>query len=286
MFALLASADTIILRDGASYTGQFAGGDTIRFVGARGVQYTFPSRDVQSMMFNSASDTIALRDGKTYSGHYAGADPIAFNGSDGVGYQFPVRDLDGLVLTRSSAPPAPAPTGGTAKVIPEGSDITIRTDESIDSKTSRTGQLYAATIADDVADASGNIAIPRGSRAQLVIRDISTGGAVHTPELILDLFSVTVGGKEYRVVSSNVAESGREGVGANRRTAEFGGGGAAFGALLGGIFGGGKGAGIGAAAGAGGGVLTQIFTRGKQVTVPVESVMTFRLYRTLVLRPR
>ena len=38
--------------------------------------------------------------------------------------------------------------------------------------------------------------------------------------------------------------------------------------------------------GGGGGLLTQVFTRGKQVKVPAETVMTFRLDHTLVLRPR
>jgi hypothetical protein len=55
--------------------------------------------------------------------------------------------------------------------------------------------------------------------------------------------------------------------------------------LMGAVFGGGKGAGIGALAGAGGGALTQLFTRGKEISVPAETVMTFRLERTLVLHP-
>jgi outer membrane lipoprotein SlyB len=171
-------------------------------------------------------------------------------------------------------------------VIPIGTDITIHTDEPIDSKTSSTGQLYAATVSDDVTDAAGGIAIPAGTLAKLVVRDITTGGAVHTPELVLDLFSITVKGQEYRVVSGDVDVSGRKSVGANKRTAEFGGGGAAIGALLGAAFGGGKGAGIGALAGGGGGVLTQLFTRGKQVKMPAEAMLTFRLDRTLVLRPK
>jgi hypothetical protein len=74
--------------------------------------------------------------------------------------------------------------------------------------------------------------------------------------------------------------------GANRRTAELLGGGSGLGALLGGIFGGGKGAGIGALAGAGGGFATQAFTRGKEVRVPAESQLRFRLERNLVLHSR
>ena len=84
---------------------------------------------------------------------------------------------------------------------------------------------------------------------------------------------------------STIDETNRRGVGTNRRTAEFLGGGSALGALLGGVFGGGKGAGIGALAGAGSGFATQVFTRGKEVRIPAESVLRFRLVKALVLRP-
>jgi hypothetical protein len=171
-----------------------------------------------------------------------------------------------------------------AKVIPFGTDIVVRTDETIDSKSTQTGQLYRATITENVVDAAGGVAIPAGTRAQMLIRQVTTGGAVHSPELVLDLYSVTVDGKQYSVVTSNVDENSGRGVGKNRRTAEFLGGGAAIGALMGGIFGGGRGAGIGALSGAGGGALTQVFTRGKEVRVPAESVLRFRLERQLVLR--
>ncbi len=281
-----ARPDTIILHDGTSYSGQFgaAPGSQITFTDAQGVQYQFPLHDVQSLVFTSANDIVTLRSGKVYSGNYTGVSPIPFTDTQGVGYQFPVKDVASLVFTRSH--PDSAGAAGSGKVIPVGTEITIRTDERIDSKDSTTGQLYSATVSEDVQDASGGIAIPAGTPAQLVVRDITTGGAVHSPELVLDLFSISVKGQEYRVVSADVDVNSKKGVGANRRTAEFGGGGAAIGALLGGIFGGGKGAGIGAAAGAGGGVLTQVFTRGKQVKIPAEAVLTFRLDRTLVLRPK
>lgn len=230
---------------------------------------------------------MTLRDGKVYSGHYAGANPLAFTDTQGIAYQFPVTDVSSIVFTRSHTPASSVNTSdGSAKVIPEGTEIAIRTDEKIDAQDSSPGQLFAATIDEDVFDASGGVALPRGTRAKLVVRNIATGGATHSPEIVLDLFSVSVNDKEYRVVTSDVDFSGRKGLGANKRTAEFGGGGAAVGALLGGIFGGGRGAGIGVAAGAGGGLLTQLFTRGKKVKVPAETTLRFRLDRTLVLRPK
>jgi uncharacterized protein YcfJ len=160
----------------------------------------------------------------------------------------------------------------------------VTESEKIDSKDASAGQVYSAEITEDVPDMAGGIAIPQGSAATLLVRSVS-GGAVHSPELVLDLESVTLSGKRYRVVSSDVDESNKKGVGANRRTAEMVGGGTGLGALVGALFGGGKGAGIGAVAGAGGGFATQIFTRGKEVKVPAETLLAFRLERTLVLHP-
>ncbi len=61
------------------------------------------------------------------------------------------------------------------------------------------------------------------------------------------------------------------------------GGGAILGAIIGGIAGGGKGAAIGAVAGGGAGAGAQIMTRGKEVHVPAETVLRFRLDRPLRL---
>jgi hypothetical protein len=70
-------------------------------------------------------------------------------------------------------------------------------------------------------------------------------------------------------------------VGANKRTAEYTGGGGAIGAIIGAIAGGGKGAALGAASGAGAGAITQIVTKGGSIKVPAESVLTFKLDRPL-----
>ena len=282
-FATLLCADTIILRDGSSYSGRFEGGATITFTDSQGIQYQFPRGDVQSLVLTSSLDTVTLRNGKSYSGHFTGSNPISFTGPQGIKYEFPVRDVDSLVFSSAGTETASVPQN--ARLVPTGTDLSVRTDEEIDSSNSQPGQLYRGAITESVLHANGNVVNPAGSRAELMIRQISTGGAVHSPELALDLDSVVIDGKRLRVVTSDVDESIRIGIGKYGRTAEFLGGGAAIGALLGGIFGGGKGAGIGAAAGGGGGFLTQVFTRGKQVRIPAESVMRFRLEKPLVLQP-
>ncbi|MGA9717172.1 MAG: hypothetical protein WBQ79_02745 [Acidobacteriaceae bacterium] len=278
--SLAGHADTVILAKGASYSGQFTG-TVVNFTDQQGIQYTFPRADVQTLVFNASADTVTLRNGKSYVGHFTGRSPVGFTGAEGIQYQFPVHDIESLVFN-TAGQPAPAPEH--AKVIPFGTDIVVRTDENIDSANTQTGQLYRGAITERVLDAAGGEAIPAGAPAQLLIRQVETGGATGSPELVLDLYSVTLDGKQYRVVTSNVDESNDKGLGRNSRTAKFLGGGAALGALMGGIFGGGRGAGIGALSGAGGGALTQIFTRGHVVKVPAESVLRFRLEHRLVLQ--
>ena len=283
--SVAARADIVVLHDGTSYSGHFAppGNGTLSFTDNQGIHYDLPVADVQSLVFSNTADHLTLRNGRNYSGQLNGMEMIPFEGSGGIDYQFPLRDVSSLILTGSPAPAASRhiPT----VIIPEGTDIVIRTDDSIRSGQESSGQLYPATIEGDVYGSSGSVAIPAGTRAKLVVSNVRSGGAVHSPELVLDLYSVDVHGEQYRVDSSSVTESNRSGLGANRRTAEFTGGGAGIGALMGAVFGGGKGAGIGALAGAGGGALTQLFTRGKEISVPAETAMTFRLERTLVMHP-
>jgi hypothetical protein len=283
--SVAAHADIVVLHDGTSYSGHFApsGNGTLSFTDNQGIHYDLPVADVQSLVFSNTADHLTLRSGKTYSGQLNGMEMIPFEGSGGIDYQFPLRDVSSLILTGSPAPAAARHVPSV--VIPEGTDIVIRTDDSIRSGQDSSGQLYPATIEGDVYGSSGSVAIPAGTRAKLVVSNVRSGGAVHSPELVLDLYSVDVHGEQYRVDSSSVTESNRSGLGANRRTAEYTGGGAGIGALMGAVFGGGKGAGIGALAGAGGGALTQLFTRGKEISVPAETAMTFRLERTLVMHP-
>jgi hypothetical protein len=284
--ANVALADTVITREGASHSGQFLGAKegTIPFTDTNGIGYTFPMRDVQSLVFTSANDTVTLRNGKMYSGKFTGADPLAFKDNLGILYEFPRKDVESLVLSTAAVAQAQVPPQG-AKVIPTGSEIRIRTNENIDSDSAQPGQLFSAEVTEAVPDLAGGVAIPAHSPAKLLILS-ETGGAIGSPNLVLDLDAVTINGRVHRVYTSELKESNDKGFGKNKRTAEFLGGGAAIGGLLGAIFGGGQGAAIGAGTGAGGGFLTQLFTRGKHVKVPAETVLYFRLERPLVLQPQ
>ena len=178
-------------------------------------------------------------------------------------------------------PPASAVTS-TTLLVPAGSEISVRTEETIDSGHAVEGQTYAAEVTRDVKDEGGKCVIPRGANAQVMIVSAAKGGHIHgASDLVLDLGSVSVDGRRYKVTTSEITEKGHDGVGANKRTAEFAGGGAAVGAIIGAIAGGGKGAAIGAGSGGGAGALTEILTKGGSIKVPAETVMTFRLERAL-----
>jgi hypothetical protein len=178
-------------------------------------------------------------------------------------------------------PPAAAVTSRTL-VVGAGSEIPVRNEETIDSGKAVEGQTFAADVSRDIRDANGDVVIPKGANAKIVIRSASKGGKFKgASDLVLDLVSVSVEGKQYELDTVDLAQKGRDGVGVNKRTGEFAGGGAAVGAIIGAIAGGGKGAAIGAGSGAGAGALTQILTKGGSIKVPAETILTFKLERPL-----
>jgi hypothetical protein len=184
----------------------------------------------------------------------------------------------------TSAPTQAHRTSSASVVLPAGTEVAIQTNEAIDSKTAHVGQTFPAQVAQDVLSPSGQVLIPKGSEATLIIKQVSSGGTIGSSELALDLNTIHVAGRPYKVTSEAVTRSG-EGIGKNRRTAEMVGGGAALGTLLGAIAGGGKGAAIGAVAGAAAGGTAQVITKGKEVNVPAETVLKFKLDRALHLVP-
>lgn len=169
---------------------------------------------------------------------------------------------------------------GRTITIPSGTQLTIRTNETIDSSRAQRGQQFSGVTTEDVRDNVGNTVIPRGSDVELVIRNTEAS------DLVLDVDSISVGGQQYAVSTADLEKKGGTGIGANRRTATMVGGGALAGAVIGAIAGGGKGAAIGAAVGGAAGAGAQVLTRGKEVKVPAETVLTFQLDSDLQLQER
>jgi hypothetical protein len=159
--------------------------------------------------------------------------------------------------------------------------LTIRLGETLGSKASQTGQAFTGTITTAV-DVDGKTAIPSGSQATGTVVQAAPlgrfkGGAI----LSVKLTSVNIDGKEYDVQTSAVVRSLK---GKGKRTAAMIGGGAGLGALIGGLAGGGKGAAIGAAAGAGAGTAGTAYTGNKEIVLPAESALSFKLEAPLEVK--
>jgi hypothetical protein len=167
--------------------------------------------------------------------------------------------------------------------LPAGTNIVIRTNENITATPQDVGHTYSAEIARAIEDQSGNVIVPKNSPAQLTVAKFNNP-TLGQEEVSLALHSININGHTYQIASNAVTEKGSDGIGANKKTAEYVGGGALLGTLIGAVAGGGKGAAIGAAVGGAGGGATQVLTKGKEVKVPAESVLTFQLDRSLRLQ--
>lgn len=164
--------------------------------------------------------------------------------------------------------------GHAATVLGKGTKVKVRTDTTIPAKPA-VGKVYTASISEDVLDNAGQVAIPRGSQARLVTVATENG-----KDVVLDLRSVVVNGKRYDLTALTTGKKSADGLGANKRTAKYVGGGAAVGAVIGALLGGGKGAAIGALVGGAGGAGAQVLT-GKKKELPAESELTFELAQDL-----
>ena len=238
--------------------------------------------------------TVLMRDGSRLMGTITTSSPseITLVGDDKSSHTIAMTQVKSIAYddakTSETAPveashedhvhPSAAAIRTKTHTLAAGAQVPVRVEETIDSAVATQGQTYAAEVTQDVLDASGAVVIPRGSNAQVVIRSASKGGRIRgASDLVLDLDSVSVGGQRYKLDTADYEQKGRDGVGKNRRTAIFSGGGAAAGAIIGAIAGGGKGAAIGAASGAGAGAATQILTKGGSIRVPAETILTFKL---------
>jgi outer membrane lipoprotein SlyB len=174
----------------------------------------------------------------------------------------------------ASAPVAPA----KPIVVKPGTEIVVVADQSVSSKTSNSGDHFDASIAEPVV-VGDHVIIPKGARATGTVLDAKSAGRFKgNAELTVALSSVTVKGKQYRVKTTEVTQSGK---GRGKRTAVGAGGGAVVGGLIGALAGHGKGAAIGAAAGAGAGTAGTAMTGERDITINSESKLSFKLENAL-----
>jgi hypothetical protein len=168
-----------------------------------------------------------------------------------------------------------------AIVVPAGTVITVRLGETLSSKESQAGQTFSATVAEPV-EVDGRTVIPKGATATGTVVAAQAAGRFKGASLLrIKLDSITVAGRQRRVETSSVARAQK---GKGKRSAAMIGGGAGAGALIGALAGGGKGAAIGALVGGGAGTAGSAFTGNRDVTLPAESAVSFKLEAPLQIQ--
>lgn len=245
LFAGVASADTLELKDGRVLQGRYLGGTqaVLRFEVEGNVQ-TFNVNEVVALTF-------------THGGGNATAPPPA--------------------AALQAAPPPPvaqAVAPGGAVTIPAGQSILVRMIDGVDSAKNHMGDIFHASLETDLT-VNNTLVARKGADVYGRLAEAKEAGHISgSAELQLELTRMVIDGRDYPLVSSDYTLQGK---GRGSNTAKKVGGGAVAGAIIGAIAGGGKGAAIGAGVGSAAGAGVQVLTRGQQVKVPSETLLEFRL---------
>jgi hypothetical protein len=182
----------------------------------------------------------------------------------------------------TAAPAKPAPASQPALVLPRGTRLQVRLNQTIDVKHAASGDRFSGVLAEPVVEGN-TVAVPSGSAASgEVLVAHKRGHFKGQSVLALTLTRLEVNGAVYRIDTSNLSRTKK---GKGKRSAAFIGGGAGMGMLIGGLATGGVGLLVGGLAGGGAGALGAAFTGNKDLSIPAESVVTFRLQDALTLSP-
>ena len=175
---------------------------------------------------------------------------------------------------QETTPPPPPPPEPRKFEIEQGTDMTVRMIDSVDSEQNHAGEIFKASLDTPITDGN-EVVVPAGTDIFVkLVAARQAGKITGRSELHLELVRMDFQGQSYVLQSSTYEQ-----VGASRgkRSAETIGGGAVLGTLIGAIAGGGKGAAIGGVIGAGGGTAVQVATKGQQIKIPSETKLDFKL---------
>jgi hypothetical protein len=184
---------------------------------------------------------------------------------------------------RASVDALPSPPQWREVVVPAGTQMAIRLDDTVASDSSRPEEAVRATLIEDLV-VHGVTAIPEGSAVGGTVTQAKRSGKVKgVAELAIRFDSVTPKGTEsrYRVRTGIVT---RKAATTHRKDALQIGAPAAGGAILGGLLGGKKGALIGTTVGGGAGTAVVLSTRGKEVRLPRGTHLVIKLMEPVTVR--
>jgi len=244
LLAVAAWADSLELKNGSMINGKFVGGteNEISFQVGSSVQ-KYNLTDISSIKFDSGAPVLGAR-------------------------------------PASSVPDAAGAAAGSKAyaTIPAGTQISVRTIDSIDSTKNHVGDRFQASL-EQALVVDGNVVVAKGADVYGRLTESKTSGTfAGKSELQLELTGIVVNGQTVPLVTGEYELTGKSrGSSTAKRTI----GGAAVGSIIGALAGGGKGAAIGAGVGGGVGAGSEVITKGDQVKIPSETLLDFTLKQEL-----
>ena len=231
---------------------------------------------------DSYADVLELKNSAILNGKYIGGTSGTIRFETNAGLQvIPTSDAVALTFTSpekevshevssqrepESAPQEiPVPQNIT---IPAGTLLLVRMEEPVSSK-DKPGKRFSTQLENDLVG-QGQVLAKAGTTIYgRVEQSQQAGRMAGKSKLELRLTEMNINGALVPIMTSNYADIGK---GSFRKTARN----AAVGAAIGGAIDGGKGAGVGAAVGAS----TALLRRGAAVSLPVNSMLEFRLIQS------
>jgi hypothetical protein len=182
--------------------------------------------------------------------------------------------------TVSAVPLPPVPVNVT---IPSGTTLTIRIDQRISVKNSRAGERFTGEIVEPILAGDNTVLVPKGALVGGVVDVSHRRGHFKGRSLLeLRLTSLTVNGTRYPLSTRDLAESKK---GKGKRSTALIAGGTGLGMIVGGVASGGVGVAVGGLVGGGAGTAVAGLTGNRDIDIPAESVVRFKLSEDLVVQP-
>lgn len=231
---------------------------------------TYPAGVKPPVVTKNADGSITNADGSTT--YPAGTAPAQAAKSEP-----PARRQEARAPAPAAPAPAPAPVV-ESRVVPSGAAVRVSMSQTLSAKQNNVGDSFSGVLSAPLSTDGGGTVFKRGTEvAGTVVAAKGQGRFKGAGDLAIQLTSIA----GIPVQASTYEEVAK---GKGKRTATLTGGGAGLGALIGGLAGGGKGALIGGLAGAGAGGAGSALTGNKDVVIPAESQITFRLTAPLTVK--
>jgi hypothetical protein len=189
--------------------------------------------------------------------------------------------------------PAPTPSGPTVTAVPQppppvnvtipaGTTLAIRIDQRISVKRSRAGDTFTGEIVDPVMTPDGSVLVPKGAQVGGIVDTAHRRGHFKGASVLeLRLTSLTLNGTRYPLATRDLKDTKK---GKGKRSTAMIGGGAGLGMLVGGVATGGVGLLVGGLVGGGAGTAAAGLTGNRDIDIPAESVVHFKLADDLVVQ--